>query len=175
VRVNLTTAGAEEGGEQDDNLIGQPAVNDFIAGRGGNDNLSGLSGDDTLDGGLGDDVLNGGPGDDLLIGGPGSDTLIGGDGADRHLFLSLADRGDRIQGFDATEGDTLDFSELLQGATAGTIDDFVSFTPSGTDVAVSVDADGSGGNFGSIPYLTLVNPTGIGTPQEAVDNGTVVV
>jgi Ca2+-binding RTX toxin-like protein len=174
VRVNLTTAGAGAGDDEDDNLIGQPGANDFIAGRGGNDNLNGFSGNDTLDGGLGNDVLNGGPGDDLLIGGPGSDTLIGGDDADRHLFLSLADRGDRILGFDAGE-DTLDFSELLQGATAGTIDDFVTFTPSGTDVAVNVDADGSGGNFGSIPYLSLVNPTGIGTPQEAVDNGTVVV
>ena len=82
VRVNLTTAGAQFGDENDNILIGEVGVDDAIAGRRGDDQLFGLSGDDVLDGGLGDDRLFGddtlaaaSDGDDVLIGGPGADML----------------------------------------------------------------------------------------------------
>ena len=124
-RVDLTTAGAEFGGPGDDILLGEPGVNDAIAGRRGDDQLFGLSGDDVLDGGLGDDQLFGddtlaaaSDGDDVLIGGPGADLLVGGGGADAHVFFTLTERGDTIRGFDATAGDTLDFSGLFQGAAS---------------------------------------------------------
>ena len=104
VRVDLTTAGAEFGDADDNILLGEPGVNDAIAGRRGDDQLFGLSGDDVLDGGLGDDQLFGddtlaaaSDGDDVLIGGPGADLLVGGGGADAHVYFTLTERGDTIR------------------------------------------------------------------------------
>jgi Ca2+-binding RTX toxin-like protein len=176
VAVDLTRQGAQFGDERDNILEGEFGVNDAIAGRGGDDILLGFSGDDVLDGGLGDDELHGGSGDDLLIGGPGADTLIGDLGADRHLFFSLEERGDSIIGFDADEGDTLDFSQLFDGtADPDDIDPFVRFEAAGDDVEVSIDQDGAGADFAFISFATLVDPSGVGSAQDAVDNGTLVV
>jgi Ca2+-binding RTX toxin-like protein len=176
VRVNLTTAGAEFGDQADNILIGEPGVDDAIAGRRGDDQLFGLSGNDVIDGGLGDDQLFGGAGDDVLIGGPGADSLTGGAGADRHVFLTLTERGDTILGFDATAGDSLDFGDLFQGgADRGAVDPFLRFDGAGSDVVVSVDKDGAGSDFAFIAMATLVDPTGVTTAQAAADNGTVVV
>jgi Ca2+-binding RTX toxin-like protein len=184
VTVNLTTAGADFGGPGDDILLGEPGVNDAIAGRRGDDQLFGLSGDDVLDGGLGDDQLFGddtlaaaSDGDDVLIGGPGADLLVGGGGADAHVYFTLTERGDTIRGFDATEGDTLDFSGLFQGSGVdpGAVDPFVRFDAAGGDVVVSVDKDGAGSDFAFIAMATLTDPTGVTTAQAAVDSGTLVV
>jgi Ca2+-binding RTX toxin-like protein len=176
VRVNLTTAGAEFGDQDDNILLGQPGVDDAIAGRRGDDQLFGLSGNDVLDGGLGNDLLDGGAGNDTLIGGPGQDILIGGDGADRHLFFTLAERGDEIRGFNGTEGDVLDFSDLFQGgADPGAVDPFVRFDTAGSDVVVSVDRDGAGSDFGFIAMATLTDPTGVTTAQAAAADGSLVV
>jgi len=176
VTVDLTSQGTLGTDDRDDVLEGEFGVDDAIAGRGGNDLLLGFSGDDVLDGGLGNDELHGGSGDDLLIGGPGADELFGEDGADRHLYFTLAERGDRIFGFDAGEGDTLDFSELFGGAaTAADIDPFVRYDPAGSDVRVSVDQDGPGAAFAFVGMTTLVDPTGVTTAQEAVDNGSLMV
>jgi Bacterial Ig domain/RTX calcium-binding nonapeptide repeat (4 copies) len=176
VAVNLTVEDAELGDDGDDILAGEFGVNDAIAGRGGNDLLLGLSGDDVLDGGLGSDELHGGSGDDLLIGGPGGDRLSGEAGADRHLYFTLAERGDRISGFNADEGDTLDFSELFGGAaSADDVDGFVRFDAAGGDIEVSVDQDGAGPAFDFVGMATLVDPTGVTTAQEAAENGSLVV
>jgi Ca2+-binding RTX toxin-like protein len=178
VTVNLTPQGAQFGDDTDNILQGEFGVNDAIAGRDGDDILLGFSGHDVLDGGLGDDELQGGSGDDLLIGGPGADRLIGDSGADRHLYFSLEDRGDRIFGFDAAAGDTLDFSELFTPGSADVaseIDAFVRFDVAGEDVQVSVDQDGAGGDFAFVSFVTLVDPSGVSTAQDAVANGSLVV
>jgi Ca2+-binding RTX toxin-like protein len=182
VRVDLTTEGADFGDDDDNILTGLSEINDAIAGRGGDDQLFGLSGNDILDGGRGNDILVGGLGDDTLIGGPGADELWGNarfqpdpGGADTFLYFSLADRGDRIMDFGAAEGDVLDFSELLSGATPDTLGDFVSFTPDAGNIEVSVDVDGSGSDFAPIAFLTLVDPTGVTSVETAASNGTVAV
>jgi Ca2+-binding RTX toxin-like protein len=176
VNANLGATGAELGTPDDDTLTGQPLVDDAMSGLGGNDILFGDSGDDLLDGGVGNDIIDGSAGNDQLIGGPGADLLSGGLGADSHIFFSLADRGDRISGFDATEGDALDFSELFDGAAdPNNIDPFVHFDAAGDDVQVSVDQDGAGANFAFISFATLVDPSGVTTAQDAVNNNTLVV
>jgi Ca2+-binding RTX toxin-like protein len=176
VTVDLTTQGAQFGDAGDNILEGEFGVDDAIAGRDGDDILLGLSGGDVLDGGLGDDELHGGSGNDLLIGGPGADDLSGDAGADRHLYFSLEDRGDRITGFDAGEGDALDFSQLFDGAAdPDNIDPFVRFDAAGNDVQVSVDQDGAGGDSAFISFATLVDPSGVTTAQEAVANESLVV
>jgi hypothetical protein len=176
VDANLGATGAELGTPNDDTLTGQPLVDDAMSGLAGNDALFGDSGDDLLDGGTGNDIMDGGAGNDQLVGGPGADLLSGGAGADSEIYFSLADRGDRISGFNATEGDTLDFSQLFDGAAdPNDIDPFVHFDPVGNDVQVSVDQDGAGANSAFISFATLVDPSGVTTAQDAVNNNTLVV
>jgi Ca2+-binding RTX toxin-like protein len=176
VTVDLTRQGAQFGDQADNILEGEFGVDDAIAGREGNDILVGFSGDDVLDGGLGADELHGGSGDDLLIGGPGGDELFGDAGADRHLYFTLAERGDTIFGFAGGEGDALDFSDLFDGAaTPGDIDPFVRYEGEGDDVEVSVDRDGSGDDFAFVGVATLVDPSGVTTAQNAVEDGSLVV
>jgi hypothetical protein len=167
------------GTDGDDQLIGSDLSDDVMSGRAGNDELRGLDGNDLMDGGLGRDLLSGGEGDDLLFGGPGADQLYGGNGADRFVYFSLAERGDVIHDFDVTKGDVLDFSELLDmTGSNGVIGDFVQFETgtAGADtvIQVSVDVDGTDPGFGAVPYLTLVNPTGVATPEDAVASANLV-
>jgi hypothetical protein len=165
--ADLSGTGAEPGTAGDDRLIGQPLVDDEIAGLGGNDVLFGDSGNDLLDGG---------PGNDILSGGLGTDQLIGGSGADSLVYFSLEEGGDRITGFDADEGDRLDFSELFDGAAApDDVDPFVRFEGVGDDVQVSVDQDGTGADFAFSSLVTLVDPSGVTTAQEAVAGGSLLV
>jgi Ca2+-binding RTX toxin-like protein len=176
VNANLSATGAEVGTPGDDVLRGQPVVDDAISGFDGNDILFGDSGDDLLDGGTGNDLMDGGPGNDQLIGGPGADRLSGGPGADSQIYFSLADRGDSIFGFDAGAGDTLDFSELFDGAAdPNDIDPFVRFDAAGNDVQVNVDQDGPGAASAFISVATLVDPIGVTNAQDAIDNGALVV
>jgi hypothetical protein len=157
LHADLITAGPGAETAGNDILIGTSG-NDVIAGHGGNDQLFGLSGND---------VLNGGP---------GNDTLVGGPGADQYTYTSVNDGGDTIRGFNANEGDTLNFSSIFQGhADPHAIDQFVRFDTSGSNVTVSVDKDGAGHNFGFTAMATLVDPTGLTTAQAAVDHGTVTV
>ncbi len=175
VTLSPTKLTADIGTEGDDALAGENGVDNAIAGRGGDDSLFGDSGNDIIDGGLGNDYLYGDGGNDILIGGPGADRLDGGEGADEHRYFSITERGDKIEGFNAEEGDVLNFSDLL-GNDSGSenIEEFVRFEQVGGDIEVSVDVDGTGGDFGFIPYVTLVDPVGITTVEEAASNGTVI-
>jgi Ca2+-binding RTX toxin-like protein len=108
---------------------------------------------DTLIGGDGDDILYGLEGADTLFGGDGFDTLLGGENADRFVFesVSVFNDIDRIEDFDASEGDVIDISDVLIGYTRGSnnINDFVRFIDSGADTTMEIDADGAvgGANF----------------------------
>jgi len=176
VSLDFSTADLVAGTNGDDPSLRGTSGSDPISGRGGNDQLFGLEGNDLLDGGAGNDMLDGGPGSDLLFGGPGNDILTGDDGADRFFLLSLPDRGDRLLDFNAGEGDVLDLSALFDGqANAGNIDDFLQFEPSGAnDVAVNADIDGAAPAFEPVQVVTLVDPSGVTTVQDAVNSGAVV-
>ncbi|WP_108945282.1 VCBS domain-containing protein [Shewanella halifaxensis] len=124
--------------------------NDIIFGQGGNDTLNGGSGNDILLGGDGDDIMIGGIGQDLLIGGAGNDELYGGeqlnpDDNERDFFEwggSSADGStDTVFGFNH-QIDTLDLSDLLINEENGNLEDFLSFSFSGGDTTITIDADG---------------------------------
>lgn len=175
VTISPTDLTADIGTDGDDTLAGTNGANNAIAGRGGDDSLFGDSGNDIIDGGLGDDFIFGDGGNDVLIGGPGADVINGGDGADEHRYFSITERGDRIEGFNASEGDVLNFSDLLgNDEGSGNIEDFIRFEQVGNDIEVSVDVDGSGSEAAFIPYVTLVDPVGVTTVEEAASNGTVI-
>lgn len=175
VTISPTELTANLGTDGDDTLAGDDGANNAIAGRGGDDNLFGGDRDDVIDGGLGNDFLFGDAGDDVLIGGPGADVINGGDGADEHRYFSITERGDRIEGFNAEEGDVLNFGDLLGNDEGqGSVEDFIRFNQVGNDIEVSVDVDGSGGDFAFVSYVTLIDPVGVTTVEEAASNGTVI-
>lgn len=105
------------GGQGDDQLLGNSAADLLIGG----------SGKDTLTGGAGNDVLEGGTGNDLLIGGAGNDSISGGAGTDRFVFEATGTNNgaDFITDFSAGQitpdflGDVLDFTAFLGAAPTG--------------------------------------------------------
>ncbi|MEL6872891.1 MAG: type I secretion C-terminal target domain-containing protein, partial [Pseudomonadota bacterium] len=150
--VNGTsTAKQTQIGDGTDNALDGGAGADLLSGLGGNDVLNGLGGSDFLLGGDGVDTLNGGDGDDVLNGGTGADTLTGGAGADTFRFNTTPLSLDTIKDLDLGDGDKIDISALLTGYTQGTsaLSDFVKATTTGSDVTLSIDADGAanGQNF----------------------------
>ncbi|MEM7021128.1 MAG: type I secretion C-terminal target domain-containing protein [Pseudomonadota bacterium] len=175
VEVDFNTSSLIVGTNQPDLLLGDDARNPIV-GLGADDGLFGFGANDLLDGGTGDDFLDGGPGNDLLFGGPGIDRLFGGEGADQFFLLSLPDRGDQLLDFNADEGDVLNLSALFDGqANQGNVDQFLQFENANTDVAVNADIDGPAPAFDFVQVVTLVDPTGVTTVQEAVSSGSVVV
>ncbi|MHC5348704.1 beta strand repeat-containing protein, partial [Metapseudomonas furukawaii] len=103
------------------------------------DNIQAGSTGTALGGGNGNNTLIGGAGDDILIGGKGSDTLWGDSagatgssrGADTFVWKS-GDAGstgspnqDVVKDFKLSDGDKIDLSDLLQGETTTSIDNFL--------------------------------------------------
>ncbi|MCL1135286.1 VCBS domain-containing protein, partial [Shewanella hafniensis] len=121
------------------------AGNDILFGQGGNDYLDGGAGKDTLYGGTGNDTLIGGAGNDTLIGGLGNDVLRGDGGADTFVWrYADADKGtDHIVDFNVNE-DKLDLSDLLQGETANTLDEYLSFRLDNGSTVIDIDANKDG-------------------------------
>lgn len=112
------------GGTGNDRINGGDG-NDTIRGGDGDDHVNAGDGDDSVFGGDGDDLLETNPGQDIVVGGSGKDVIIGGEDADRmrggemaDTFIWLKDHHsgmDVIEDFDVTEGDALDFTDLLAG------------------------------------------------------------
>ncbi|MCO6055155.1 type I secretion C-terminal target domain-containing protein, partial [Pseudomonas sp. MOB-449] len=111
-----------------------------------------------LGGAAGANNLIGGVGDDTLTGGKGSDTLWGDSpgatgssrGADTFVWKA-GDAGsagspdlDIVKDFKSSEGDRLDLSDLLQGETTSTIDNFLKLViqPGSSDATLLVSKDG---------------------------------
>ncbi|MGS2718488.1 beta strand repeat-containing protein [Eionea flava] len=142
-----------------------------------NDNtLNGTLENDVLSGDIGNDILIGNAGIDILFGGIGADTLTGGTGGDTFVWASGdADNStDRITDFSlgtygVGESDRLNLSDLLQGETRDTLSDYLNVIDDGTDVSITVDVNGTGGDND----LTLVLEglgTGVINLQTLVDN-----
>lgn len=130
------------GGDGDDVLNGGLG-NDFLSGGTGNDILSGGDGADQLQGNQGDDKLFGGAGNDVLDGGAGNDILTGGTGAD--IFVLGMQGVDTITDYEMK--DTIDLSAALKNFNPGkdNIADFVKFEKQGSNISVSIDANGAVG------------------------------
>jgi T1SS-143 domain-containing protein len=101
-------------------------------------------------GGLGDDHLAGGAGDDVLAGGRGNDVLAGHGGADRFVFGDLGQGNvDTLLDYEASQGDSLDLSALLNAAAGlkadgSNLDAYVHLAQNGADAVLQVDVTGSG-------------------------------
>ncbi|WCE31064.1 VCBS domain-containing protein [Vibrio sp. SCSIO 43137] len=95
-------------GTKQDDLILLGEGDDYANGNEGDDIIFGESGDDDIEGHHGNDVLNGGEGNDVLKGGNDADTF-------RYTETDLDGSTDRIVDFNLAEGDSLDFSAILEG------------------------------------------------------------
>ena len=93
-------------------------------------------------GGNGNDRLSGGMENDILIGGPGNDTLRGNAGSDLFIISSPNDGNDTIEDFNANEGDALDISRVLQGASAY-LTNYVQISNAGTNSYINISFQGS--------------------------------
>ena len=94
----------------------------------------------------GDDIITGGSGDDILVGGDGNDTLKGGGGRDTFVYKFTSAGSDTIKDFTIgnRNGDIINLHQLLDGAEMLNIDNFISVTDDGSNIKLSIDADGGG-------------------------------
>ncbi|MBQ1782189.1 MAG: type I secretion C-terminal target domain-containing protein, partial [Gammaproteobacteria bacterium] len=99
--------------------------------------------EDSIVGTDGHDQIYGGVGNDSLLGGAGADTFIWKEGDEGTAAKPAADR---VGDFSVTDGDRLDLSDLLQGESLGTIDQFLSvaFSGDGEDTVLSVSTTAGG-------------------------------
>lgn len=91
-----------------------------------------------------DNQLIGTDSDELIIGGAGDDILTGGDGKDIFVW-NAGDEGvagvpasDTVKDFNISQGDVLDFSDILVGEDAGNLTDFISITEDGSDIVIEL-------------------------------------
>ncbi|MCC6597537.1 MAG: type I secretion C-terminal target domain-containing protein [Alphaproteobacteria bacterium] len=130
-----------------------------------NDVIVGSRAADTIHGGSGDDIINGHRGDDILYGDEGAD-----------IFAFSATPGiDTIADFNVGEMDKLDISNLLTNFVGGVsdIDDYLTFTVSGSDTLVSVDTNGLTGGSVYVQIATLTGVTGVSV-QDLYDAGQIL-
>jgi hypothetical protein len=124
-------------------------------------------------GGSGDDSINGGVGNNIIDGGAGSDTLFGGDGADTFIWHTGDESGsptDTIIDFDTAEGDVLDLSDLLDGETSGTLENYLSFSLDSGNTVIEIDVDGVGGDVDQTIVLQGVDLVTGNTQSEIIND-----
>ncbi len=155
----------------DDNFIGSDDGEFFAAGE-GDDIVDAGAGDDLIKGEAGNDTLFGNDGRDVLIGGEGDDILYGNDDADIFVFQSLTDGVDNIVDFNATEGDVIDISALLEQYNPLTdlINDFVYATEDAGNTVISIDVNGTGNIVNANEIIVVDNMTGVNV-DDLVNNG----
>ncbi|AWC21143.1 Poly(beta-D-mannuronate) C5 epimerase 2 [Aminobacter sp. MSH1] len=121
--------------------------------------ITGTNSGEILIGGDGDDILVALGGNDVLIGGKGLNTLTGGDGADLFVIEHL-DAPDLITDYDASEGDKIDLSALLDSnfGPNSNVAEYVRVVGSGSNADLQVDVDGGGNNFVTVATLQNYDP-----------------
>ncbi|WP_189595484.1 Ig-like domain-containing protein, partial [Photobacterium aphoticum] len=140
-----------------------PSMGAVIDGAAGNDHIIGGSGNDVIIGGVNGQLHGGGAGEadgrhygDVLEGGAGQDIFrwLSGDDVELNHIVDSENDGvavdiitDFTLGNTSTndQADILDLSDLLQGETADTLDQYLSVTQEGDNIIIHVDTDGVGG------------------------------
>jgi Ca2+-binding RTX toxin-like protein len=153
------------GGGYDDVITGGTAA-DQLTGGAGHDVITGGGGIDTIHGGLGDDTINGGTSNDILYGDEGADIFT----------FSATTSIDTLADFNVGDFDKIDISSILTGFTPGVsdIDNYLTFSVSGADTIVRVDANGLSGGSSFTQIATISNVTGL-VVQDLYDNGHILV
>ncbi len=162
VNINLETGVHTGGDAQGDTFSNIEAV-------------VGSSYNDTIRGGSGNDFLRGGDGDDIIGGGAGRDLLHGDGGADMFVFTDFnLYNHDVVRDFDASEGDTLNISDLLSGYDPldDAIADFVRLVDAGGNTEVQINSNGC--ICGSFKTAFAIEGGISDTVSDLVDSGTLI-
>ena len=96
--------------------------------------------------GAGDDRLVGGTTNDIIIGGRGKDIMRGNGGADLFIIPDQSSGNATIEDFKVAEGDALDISRLLQGASTK-LTNYIRLTTTGTNSSLGVCFAGTGTGY----------------------------
>lgn len=154
------------------------SVGAVIDGGAGNDHIDGGLGNDILIGGVNGQLHGGGAGEadgrhygDVLNGGAGQDIFrwLSGDDVELNHILDSENDGiavDIIEDFTLgntstnDQADILDLSDLLQGETADTLDQYLSVTQEGDNIIIHVDTDGDGAK-GVTQQIVMENMGGV--------------
>ena len=109
----------------------------------------------------------------VLSGGAGADVLFGDIGADVFSFDDIS-AIDTLYNFNAYEGDVLDISDMLT-TNNDLISDYISILNQGDDAIVSIDADGTGGDFDYVDAILLKGLAGIDQSAPIADGNTTII
>lgn len=133
-------------------------------------------GDIIEDGPGGSSWIFAGAGDDIIIGGDGHDFLYGEEGADIFVMTGFSNY-ERIDDFNAGEGDVIDIANLLEeyDQLTDALADFVEITDDGTSSYLSVDLDGAGTTHSMAQVAIISGVTGLTDEAALVTAGTLVV
>src|SRR5215471_10263262 len=125
-----------------------------LIGGSGSDQFEGNDSNNVLTGNGGSDQLSGGDGNDTLIGGADADSLSGGSGADSFVVSNL----DQIVDYNFDDSDTIDLSELLDGALIdpSNFRHFIRLENVAGDNVLQIDVDGTSGLY-SQSFFTIAN------------------
>ena len=150
------------------NLTGTPSVIVAATVVDGSDTVNAVTGSS------GNDFINGSADDDILSGGLGNDTLSGGTGADTFLWRSGETGDNVITDFNASEGDSIDLRDLLQGETDGTIDNFLQLvTSAGGTSTLLISTEGHLNDGGGTPATnadTSIELTGVNLSSSSISS-----
>lgn len=164
-------------GNSNDNVMIGKAGDDEMYGGAGDDDMHGGADNDEMYGEDGDDLLHGGTGDDILYGSDGLDILWGGEGADTFVFenASAFNDVDIVKDFSTTDDDVIDLIDIIDNTAfdpmTDAITDWIEFTTVGSDTAIKVDRDGTGGTYGFDQIATLEGATGLTDEAALVTSG----
>jgi Ca2+-binding RTX toxin-like protein len=116
--------------------------------------VTGNEADNALIGGDEDNILTSGAGNDILSGGEGADLFVWNQGDD---VASTTPASDWVIDFNASEGDALDLSDMLEGDAVNHIADYLTLLQQGDDVVIQVKPQGESGDITQL--ITLQNTT----------------
>ncbi len=134
---------------------------------------AGLDHSYVLVGGAGDDRLIGGTAGDILIGGRGKDTLRGNGGGDLFIIAGTDSGNKTIEDFKTNDGDALDISRCLNGASAQ-LTNYVQLTTSGTNTICGLNFSGVGPNFTNQTVTLLGVQLTTASLRSLVDGGNLI-
>ncbi|HXI70065.1 MAG TPA: type I secretion C-terminal target domain-containing protein [Verrucomicrobiae bacterium] len=134
---------------------------------------AGLDHSYVLTGGAGDDRLVGGTTNDIIIGGRGKDVMRGNGGADLFIIPGTDSGNETIEDFKVAEGDVLDISRLLQGASTQ-LTNYVQLTTAGTNSLLGINFAGAGAGYSNLTVTLLGTQLTSTNLRSLVDGGSLL-
>jgi len=126
-----------------------------------------------LEAGAGNDRLVGGTANDILIPGRGNVTMRGNGGANLFLLPGTAEGNETIEDFSVTNGDALDISRVLQGASSQ-LTNYIQLTTVGTNSVLAINCTGSGAGYTNLTVVLLGVQFTMANLRSLVDNSNLI-